>query len=326
MREARGRIDWPATHKERITHGHDQSIVVIAKSDRHTDLPENRSLAYTLRCITEAAAALPRGHEATRRGLEAQSLLSNSALASVKIPYFLSGSDRQALRLSRVREFREDVTAVLELHDALQSNDLGTLKALLGERIWLPPEADKLFELWVLFTTVRTLEEKGSWKIRKLSLMGIMQGYAPTFELEKDGKVLRLAYQTMPPALASGSRYQELLDTYALSGASRRPDILVVVPRKQGALSFIIEAKLSEDRDYLLESAYKVLAYTLDFEGSLKDTPFPKAALVVWDGISQPEIVPTGHPIVLLKASSVRNGALVPIIQSLTEAAAESEE
>ena len=73
-----------------------------------------------------------------------------SALGAVCVPPQLSGMNQQALRMSRVPKFREQVGAALALHDGPFADDLKGLQASLGERVWLPAEADRVFRLWVM--------------------------------------------------------------------------------------------------------------------------------------------------------------------------------
>src|SRR5439155_4357567 len=54
-REARGRIDWPGTLRERLRRGGDPSILAVSRSDRDTDLPENRALVFLLERLAEMA-------------------------------------------------------------------------------------------------------------------------------------------------------------------------------------------------------------------------------------------------------------------------------
>jgi hypothetical protein len=52
-REARGRIDWAATFKERFARGCDPTVFVVSRADRHTDVAEHRALAYILHRMAE---------------------------------------------------------------------------------------------------------------------------------------------------------------------------------------------------------------------------------------------------------------------------------
>ena len=319
-REVRGRVDWAATVQERLSRGGDTTVFVVSRADRHADVPENRVLVYVLRRMSEAGQALGGHPEMAARGLEAERLLSNAALASVPVPPQLSGMDRQFLRMSRLPEFREQVAEALALHDSLFADDLDGLRISLGERVWLPPEADKLFELWVLFAIVRSLEREG-WQVAFLRLIGITGGSAPTFVLRKDSREIRIAYQAIPAALLRTSRYKQILDTYDIDGSARRPDILLSAPGSGRALHLLVEAKLTSDRDYIVDSIYKVLGYLGDFETSLADSPLPRGVLVVWSGVGNSRLPDAAHPMIVLDHVAVREGGIVPFVEVLCSAA-----
>jgi hypothetical protein len=319
-REVRGRVDWAATVQERLSRGGDTTVFVVSRADRHADVPVNRVLAYVLCRMSEAGQALAGHPETAARGLEAERLLSNAALASVRVPTQLSGMDRQSLRMSRLPEFREQVAEALALHDSLFADDLDGLRASLGDRVWLPPEADKLFELWVLFAIVRSLEKEG-WQVAALRLIGGPGGSAPTFVLRKDSKEVRIAYQAIPADLLRTSRYKRILDTYDIDGSARRPDILLSAPGPGRALHLLVEAKLTDDRDYIVESIYKVLGYLADFEESLAESPVPRSVLVVWGGVGSSGPPGPDHPMLVLDHDAVRAGGIVPLVEVLSSAA-----
>lgn len=319
-REVRGRVDWAATVQERLSRGGDPTVFVVSRSDRHADVPENRALAYVLKRMSEAGQALGNHPDIAARGLAAERLLSSSTLAGVRAPQQVSGMDRQALRMSRITEFREHVAAVLSLHDSLFADNLDGLRAALGERIWLPPEADKLFELWVMFMIVQSLERE-RWKVADLRLIGTGGGNAPTFVLRSEGKEVRISYQGLPAPMLRGSRYKRILDAYDIDGSARRPDILLSVPGHGRALYLLVEAKLTDDRDYIVDSIYKVLGYLADFENPLKESPVPRGVLVVWGGVGGSVLPDADHPMVVFDHAALRAGAIVPFIDVLAAAA-----
>ena len=319
-REVRGRVDWPSTVRERLSRGGDTTMFIVSRSDRHVDVPENRALAYVLRRMSHAGQVLDRHPEIAARGLEAERLLSNAAIATIPVPAQLSGLDRQFLRMSRLPEFREQVAGALALHDSLFANDLEGLRKALGDRVWLPPEADKLFELWVLFAIVGALERAG-WQVATLRVIGIVGGSAPTFVLRKDSAEIRIAYQAIPPAVLRNSRYKKILDVYDISGSARRPDILLSAPGVDRALHLLVEVKLTDDREYIVDSIYKVLGYIADFEESLAGSPLPRGVLVVWGGVDNSTSHSLPQPIASLDHVAVRAGRVVPFIESLASAA-----
>lgn len=323
-REVKGRVDWPGTFKERLALGGDSTVFKVSRADRHFDVSENRALAYALTKISETATTLGKASESSELGLQAERLLANSALSSVIRTPHLGGRDRQALRQSRLREFREIVEKVLELHDGLFSDDLSVLKRSLGERIWLPPEADKVFELWTLFAIVEGLETAG-WQTVSLSLIRAGNAGTPTFVLAKDGVNLDIGYQSLPDAFLRTSKYRTLLAHYQISGSSRRPDILITAHTPTGTRYLLVEVKLTDNRDYITESIYKLFGYLSDFQTSFSPTVEPHGILVVWSGI--PNSIgppPSPRPLIILTADAVKSGHVGTYVDELCQMEAES--
>ena len=56
--EVRGRIDWLATLRNSFSQGGLLTTFVISRSDRHSDVPENRALIYVLRKLAAAGREL----------------------------------------------------------------------------------------------------------------------------------------------------------------------------------------------------------------------------------------------------------------------------
>jgi hypothetical protein len=173
-----------------------------------------------------------------------------------------------------------------------------------------------------MFAIVESLVRSG-WRVANVRLIGISGGAAPTFILIRENCEVRVAYQAVPKSFLQTSRYKEILDAYDIDGSVRRPDILLSVPAQNGAVHLLVEAKLTENRDYIVESIYKVLGYVGDFQDSLANTPNPKGVLVVWAGVAQ---TGGGNEIVrILSADAIREGGFVPLIEALVNATATSE-
>ena len=327
-REAKGRIDWPRTLRERMARGGDPTIIAVANADRHFNVSGNRALVYLLDRLVEMARSVsqrPDGKAISGRasaalvGAAAARLRSTSALATVPSPENISGIDRQALRASRLPEFRNEVASLLKLYDSLFiEDDLSELRRLLGERVWLPLEPERLFELWVLFTAVRTLEGSG-WVVQSLRLLGAFSGGAgPTFRVSKGGTEVAISYQSLPPELLESSRYTPLLGVYGIAGSVRRPDFVITAETNGKISRMLVEVKLTGDRAYITDSIYKVFGYLADFASSLGLPPPTHAVLIVWAGIVASRAAHSDDEIVILDAQAVRNGALVQLVEQLS--------
>jgi hypothetical protein len=81
----------------------------------------------------------------------------------------------------------------------------------------------------------------------------------------------------------------------------------------------LVEAKLTEDRDYVVESIYKVFGYLHDYADGLTGSRYPQAALVVWGGVQDPPF-DAAQQLQLVDASGVRAGRLATLVSDLAEA------
>ena len=217
------------------------------------------------------------------------------------------------MRVSRLPEMRNEVAALLALHDAIFVEDeLDGLRRVLGDQIWLPPEADKLFELWVLFHAVRSLEADG-WSVEEMSLLGAAVGRT-AFVMRRRGEEVRLAYQSLPRAFLAVSAYTRLLEVHGIGKSTRRPDVLVTTGQGQAQRYLVIEVKLTSNRDYITDSIYKALGYVADFRDALSMSPSPKAALVVWSGVTVPTASDPEHEVIVLDAEAVRMGRIAVLV------------
>jgi hypothetical protein len=172
-----------------------------------------------------------------------------------------------------------------------------------------------------MFVIVQALE-RGGWSVVTLRLIGAYGGTYPTFVLRRGDREVRIAYQTVPTSFLRVSRYKQILNAYDIDGSARRPDILLSAPGPRGALHLIIEVKLTDDRDYIVESIYKVLGYLADFDQMFAGRPHPHGVLVVWGGVRS---VDSGdqQPVTIFDASGVREGKMTPVIEALAGAALE---
>jgi len=267
--------------------------------------------------------ALRNHGDVSARGLEAERMLASASLASVRTTEHLSGLDRQALRVSKVPEFRNEVQAVLALSDSLYSEDINALRDSLGERIWLPPEPARLFELLILFRVVWTLEE-ARWTVSGIRLLRSGNRSLPTFELERDNHRILVSYQGVPSEMLATSRYAEMLTAFGIEGGMRRPDIVISSKGMKNDTHLIVEVKLTVDRAYIADSIYKTLGYLTDFAQVMDKSPMPQAVLVVWGGVHQPE-TETRYPLHILDHASVKAGQMVPFIEAIIDAGGEAE-
>ncbi len=76
-----------------------------------------------------------------------------------------------------------------------------------------------------------------------------------------------------------------IFENYDLNVASRRPDIIIELEKKDEKKYWLVEVKQSANRDYIVDGAYKVLGYLADFQETYfqDNSQKLKAALVVWN-------------------------------------------
>lgn len=87
-----------------------------------------------------------------------------------------------------------------------------------------PLSRDTLYEVYILFVTITSLEQAG-WSREHFRLIGYGNGAVAHY---KNGDAtLRIYYQTLPATLAQNSLYTNLLRKYQIDVSLRRPDILL---------------------------------------------------------------------------------------------------
>lgn len=319
--EVRGRINWPATIKARLSQGGGSRILAQDQSVRHYDVPEARAVAFVLDAIETAAAGLALSNELADVAGTARRLRSHPTLTSIPARRSLGGSDQQRLRGSRDREITRLVPPAIKAVEGLLTGDIAHVRQEITERGWLPSEPDKVFELWLLFTIAEQLVDAG-WSLTELRLLapGPRLGSRPIFRFEKGAAKVSLLFQGVPTEFASSSRYKDILSLYSLDAAIRRPDIIATVEGPNGRSHLLVEAKLTENAGYILDSVYKVFGYLGDFADAIGPAVPTKAALCVWGGVSLTGDRTGNEQIALLDATDVRESQIVGLLEALVGA------
>jgi len=81
-----------------------------------------------------------------------------------------------------------------------------------------------------------------------------------------------------------------------------------------------VEAKLTENAGYILDSVYKVFGYLGDFADAIGPAAPTKAALCVWGGVSLTGDRTGQEQIALLDATDVRESQIVGLLEALVGA------
>lgn len=296
----RGRIDWGATIRSRVSSGWDWSRYTVVRGVRNFDLHENRVLKFLLKHIAHLADGIVRGtsewqsaafelvgtgtHVSWASAVEhygavARAFLRTAYLREVSDLPYLTDIDVDRLRGVRGYWYRAVEEAAAHYLEATQeSRDY--IEAALRQRVLEPLSRDDLYELWVLFKSLRVLRETG-WRQRRVGLIGASKGFLASYE--RSGARLAVYYQRVPKQLNEVSKYRGLMEQYGLGQAVRRPDIILKV--ECGETKYIIiEVKRSRNRGYIADGAYKLIGYLSDFGDALRNSV--RGILVVWDGVN----------------------------------------
>lgn len=145
-----------------------------------------------------------------------------------------------------------------------------------------PLNRDTLYELHVLFGVLNSLDRNG-WQAEQLNLIGFGNGTVAAYSRGVDA--VRVHYQTVTKPLAKNSAYTALFRNYDLDVRLRRPDLLIEFDSGVPAYT-LVEIKRTQNKEYIVDSVYKVFGYLKDFEQAFVNVHMPQALLVIWDGVS----------------------------------------
>lgn len=296
----KGKIDWNLTIKERCAQGYNQTIFVCRPPSRIYNLPENQLLKFVLtqiRRLMEETAKLPKIEEKnvrleelkTKDGKEkwadrmswlkfhVNNALKNIHLKGVDVPSLVNERMIRRARTARNKDY-ESVADSHSLHrQIIQRLDKKTLRQLIEERVLKPLKEDALYELFVLFETMNSLG--------KPEELNLIRSGAEAIAKYKIGEEIVHVYFQRTKDLFTTSEYKRIFDDYDLNVSSRRPDITLYFEREHKFV--IMEVKLTKDRDYIVDSVYKVLGYLADFKRHFPKEQKPKGVLVVWGGFQR---------------------------------------
>jgi len=292
----RGRVDWNRTLKERYSEGYDPTIFVCRPAARIYNLPENQLLKLILvkiKRLIEETAALPKVEEKnikleelrTEDGKEKWSdriswikfhvnrTLKYVYLRGVDTPEKANARMMRRTRTARNKDY-EKVGNIYSLYNKLiQRIDEDTLRSLIEKRVLEPFEKDTLYELYVLFEVMES--------IGKPEEINLIRSGAKAIGTYRIGEKTVYVYFQRVAGLLEESQYKQIFDDYALDVSSRRPDIILQFPEQNKFV--IIEVKRTINKDYIVDSVYKVLGYLADFKKHFGEEQKPKGVLVVWD-------------------------------------------
>jgi len=184
-----------------------------------------------------------------------------------------------------VRSTRAAVRALADVfgyyRDMVETPASEALLWALRKQALAPLDDDTLYELWALLGAVAVLDESG-WTLRAAELVG--QDQTPMIYVAGDGRTTaRLHFQHTPLDWRGQSRYRAIFERHGLSGAVRRPDLIVELRRGRQRRYALIEVKRTRHGGYIADSIYKALGYLADFEAVFEGQRGVRGLLALWD-------------------------------------------
>jgi hypothetical protein len=292
----RGRIDWNMTFKERYSQGfNDPSLFICQPSTKMYDLPENQLLNYILwkiRSLSEninlkVTEELLDADEwkdwqdkIVTRYLKVKKISKNVYFQQISMPRSIKPKTVQKAYRHRNQSY-DKVAESYELYEKLFiSNDQEVLRKLIESQIFEPLNNDKLFEIYVLIKILNLLKKYPG----ELEFGLLQPGTDYTARYLSNYLEICIFYQKMPLRFIDCSKHKEIFKFYDPNVSLRRPDIMLKIQTDNKKYYRIVEVKRTNDRNFIVDSVYKVLGYLNDFEGCLKATTNPQGVLVIWDG------------------------------------------
>jgi hypothetical protein len=293
----RGNPRWDRTLLLRMAGSLSPVHFVSRTSHRSFELPENQLLSWLVNDLSGTAAIIEQRVGTSGLHPALQNLREECDLAqrhhwfgTLSAPLRLTPEMIAAATRHRRPEYRM-AAALARRRFEMETNDHEawwyTVSSLLAVN-WLEPVSDDdLFELYVLVLTLDLLkEELGLGEPVEYGLVTTRRGHIALFQ--DDQHRVRVYFdQTPATVLGIRTEYGRVIAQHrGLSGAERRPDILVVSERNGKTRLVLIEMKKTVDDRYISDSVYKVFAYLYDFREDASTGRSVKALLVVPTGIS----------------------------------------
>jgi hypothetical protein len=294
----RGNVDWNLTLKRRLGTGFSNSTVFMTRVAVKTyNLPEMQALKYLLTRINHLCLEVL-GHisEEDRLSYESSNkwkaeirslyhstshFLKNTYLREIELPRKITDMMLQKVRCARNTHFKNIYRSLRLYRRLFLQEEQETLKDCFSQGVLKPLNRDTLYEVYILFVTMASLEQTG-WIRENFRLIGY--GTGAILHYKHDNTTLQVYYQTLPVSFAQNSLYTNLLRNHKIDVNLRRPDILLEFNTETCDFK-LLEVKRTQDKRYIVDSIYKVLGYLKDFENSFTSRKMPHAMLVVWEGV-----------------------------------------
>lgn len=317
----KGRIDWNLTYKEKFCQGYnDPSLFICKPANKVYDLPENQLLKFMLwkiRNLTESINLeipddifVPEKWDSwteiiISRYFQVKRFSRILHSRDISMPRFIQPKTLQKTKNHRNKSYHKLAACYQLYEDLFLIKKESAIRELIEKQIFEPLNDDKLFEVYVLFKVLEVLDE-GRGKL-ELGLLKPGLNYTACHRgVEKD---IYVFYQQVPEKFHENSKNKDIFENYDLNVSLRRPDIILKV-EKDGETSYIIiEVKRTDDRNYIVDSVYKVLGYLSDFEECFKEMKSPQGVLAVWDNIKiKKRSEAMKQPVLILRHDNLKLG------------------
>ena len=325
----RGNVDWNLTLKRRWREGFGNSTVLITRVSIKTyNMPEVQAIKYLLErincCCVEVLSKLQSPKEAAYfpesekwkdnvRSLYhlTHTYLKSACLQNVIPPTKITDLMLQKVRCARNAHFKSIYKSLLLYRRLFIQEDRDTLRECFSQGVLKPLNRDTLYEIYILLMTIISFEQAG-WIQEKLKLIGYGKGAVAQYK--KDDRSGYIYYQTLPNSFAENSLYVDIMRKYKIDVSLRRPDILLELNYDNQCLFKLLEIKRTQNKQYIVDSFYKVLGYLKDFENCFT-SEMPHAMLVVWEGVEN--VADPDDPVVILNRRSYKEFIEKVIIKSV---------
>ncbi|MDO5837124.1 MAG: hypothetical protein Q4P17_11505, partial [Methanobacterium sp.] len=214
------------------------------------------------------------------RYLKVKKISKNVYFQQISMPRSIKPKTVQKAYRYRNQSY-DKVAEFYELYEKLFiNNNQEVLRKLIESQIFEPLNNDKLFEIYVLIKILNLLEKYPG----ELEIGLLRSGTNYTARYTYDELEICIFYQKMPLRFFDCSKNKEIFEYYDPKVSLRRPDIMLKFQTDNETFYRIVEVKRTKERNYIVDSVYKVLGYLNDFEECLKPTPNPQGVLAIWDG------------------------------------------
>jgi len=283
--EVRGHVDWNRTLQIWASSAFiDKTTLAISRPVKNYDIPENLILKKIITIMknfmddTEVKTEIEREFEWSTELKESSHNVSE-VLRNVHFRRIMDKNItvtprmKAQVRKSRRRIYRKSCEIFEKYETVFLQQKIGELL----ERTFIDPEnVEKIYELFCLFTVIKTLEEQLGWEVIKLK--EITKERNETAVLRKGQLQISIFYNvtgdlefldtTEPPEIRDAlNLITKAYFENVKQDTTRRPDIIIELAMGGLAKDYILlEVKYTENEDYMVAGLSQALHYLYDLK------------------------------------------------------------